>query len=307
MPKHDIVGLGLANVDIVMQREEMPTWENPGLTLGFALADGGPAGTACAVASILGVPSGFIDTIGNDEMAAHKLNKLEEAGVDVSRLVKRDNPEDHVVIVYVQESTGERYFSFVEGFLSQPLQPDELDRDYITSAEYLHLDCTHPKAAMQAARWMHEAGKQVVLDASATNRPVPGYIREMVKATDVLICGSGFGPMLTGKSDVWDVGRAILDIGPRVVVQTEGVEGNYTVTRDDEFHVPAFKVDVVDTCGAGDVFHGAYLVGLVNEWDLKRTATFASAVSAIHSTVLGNRKGIPSMAEVEAFIERRKS
>lgn len=305
MPENDIIGLGLANVDVVIRRDKMPTWEDPGLTSGFALADGGPAGTACAVAATFGVPSGLIDTIGNDEIAEIKRKSLVRAGVDVSHMVKREGPEDHVVIVYVQEETGDRFFSFVKGFLSQPLLPDELDRDYITAAQYLHLDCTHPKAALQAARWMHEEGKTVVLDASATDRPVPGYIRELVGETDVLICGSGFGAMLTGDKDLYQAGRAILDIGPRIVVQTEGVDGSYTVTRDEEFHIPAFEIDVIDTCGAGDVFHGAYLVGLVKDWDLKRIATFASAVAGIHSTVLGNRKGIPTMEEVEAFLRER--
>lgn len=305
MSEHEIVGLGIANVDVVIRLENMPRWEDPGLASGFALADGGPAGTACVVAAMFGVPTCFIDTVGDDEMAAHKLAKLEEAGVDVSRLVKRDGPEDHVVIVYVREKTGDRYFSFVKGFLSQPIRPVELDRDYITSAQYLHLDCTHPEAALQATRWMHEAGKTVVLDASATDQAIPDYVRELVAETDVLICGSGFGPMLTGEKDIWQAGKTILDIGPRIVVQTEGIDGSYTVSRDEEFHTSAFKVDVVDTTGAGDVFHGAYLVGLVKGWDLRKIANFASAVSAIHCTFLGNRKGIPSMAEVDAFLKER--
>lgn len=79
----------------------------------------------------------------------------------------------------------------------------------------------------------------------------------------------------------------------------------FAVTHDDEFHRPAFQVEVIDTTGAGDVFHGAYLVGLVKGWDLRRTARFASAVSAIHCTVLGNRKGVPSMDAVEAFLRTR--
>jgi len=305
MPRRDIVGLGIANVDVVMRRDDMPTWENPGVTSGFAIADGGPAGTACVISAMFGVPTGFIDTIGDDEMAAHKLSKLKEAGMDLSRLIEREGPEDHIVLVFVQEETGDRFFSFVKGFLSRPIRPDELDRDYITGAQYLHLDCTHPAAALQAARWMHEAGKTVVLDGSATNRPVPDYIRELVEETDVLICGSGFGHMLTGNADLWEAGEAVLDIGPRIVVQTEGADGSYTVTRDEKFHTPAFQIDVIDTTGAGDVFHGAYLVGLVKGWDLTEIATFSSAVSAIHSTVLGNRKGIPSMEEVEAFIRER--
>ena len=302
----DVIGLGIAVVDVVVRLEQMPSWDNPGMISGFALADGGPAGTACAVAATFGVKAGFIDTMGKDEMAARKLRSLEQAGVETSRIIHRDAPEDHVVIVYVQEKTGERYFSFLRGFLSQPVQPEELDRDYLTSARYLHLDGSHPKAALQAARWMHEAGKSVVLDAASTNRAVPEWMRSLVAETDVLICGSGFGTMLTGHEDPWQAGQAILDIGPRIAVQTEGVNGSYTVSRDDQFHTPAFKVDVVDTTGAGDVFHGAYLVGLVKGWDLRRTAIFASAVSAIHCTVLGNRKGIPGMEEVETFIRERE-
>jgi len=301
----DIIGLGIAVVDVVINLERMPRWDDPGMVGGFALADGGPAGTACAVAATLGVRTGFIDTVGNDEMAARKLRSLEQAGVDISRMVRRDTPEDHVVIVYVQEKTGERYFSFLRGFLSQTVLPEELDRDYVTSARYLHLDGSHPKAALQAARWMHEAGKSVVLDAAATNRAIPEWMRALVAETDVLICGSGFGTMLTGYEDRWQAGRAILDIGPRIVVQTEGANGSYIVSPDDQFHTPAFKVDVVDTTGAGDVFHGAYLVGLVRDWDPMRITTFASAVSAIHCTVLGNRKGIPDMEEVDAFIQER--
>ncbi|HEY90716.1 MAG TPA: carbohydrate kinase family protein [Dehalococcoidia bacterium] len=301
----DVIGLGIAVVDVVLSLERMPRWDDPGMVSGFALADGGPAGTACAVAATLGVRAGFIDTVGNDEMAARKLHSLEHAGVDISHIISREAPEDHVVIVYVQEKTGERYFSFLRGFLSQSVQPEELDRDYLTSARYLHLDGCHPKAALQASRWMHGAGKSVVLDAASTSQPVPEYMQALVAETDVLICGSGFGTMLTGHRDLWQSGRALLDIGPHIVVQTEGVNGSYTVSPDDQFHTPAFEVDVIDTTGAGDVFHGAYLVGLVRGWDLRRIATFASAVAAIHCTTLGNRKGIPSMQEVEEFLRER--
>ena len=301
----EIIGLGMDCVDVALRRDTMPTWEDPGVTRGFALANGGPAGTACAVAARFGVPTGFVDTLGNDEMTAFRLNALTVAGVDVSRMVKRDGPETRISIVYVQEKTGERFFSFHQDMFSHPIEPEELDRDYITSARYLHLDGCHPRAALVAARWMKKAGKSVVLDAAKTNRPVHDSMRALVAETDVLICGSGFCPMLTGQSDIWEAGRATLDIGPQIVVQTEGLDGSYTVTTDETFHTPAFEVDVIDTCGAGDVFHGAYLVGLVKDWDLRRIARFASAVSAIHCTELGNRKGVPRMEDAELFLETR--
>ena len=303
----EVVGLGLAIVDVVLRVDRMPDWDDPRGLLDFALADGGPAGTACFVASTFGLRTGFVDTVGDDELGEHRRRSLERGGVDTSRLVPREGPEDHVVVVYVDASTGERVFSFRQGFLSRPLSPAELDREYIESARILHLDGSQAEAALAAARWMKQAGGTVVLDAAATSHKVLEPARALVAETDILICGSGFAPRLTGEKDVWQAGRAALDLGPRVVVQTEGAEGSYTVARqtgarDAEFHTPAFEVDVVDTTGAGDTFHGAYLVGLARGWSLERCASFSSAVAALHCTVLGNRKGIPSMDEVEALM-----
>ena len=298
----DVVGLGLAIVDVVLRVDRMPAWEDPRGLLDFTLADGGPAGTACFVASTFGLRTGFVDTVGDDDLGAHRRRSLERAGVDTSRLVPREGAEDHVVVVYVDAATGERVFSFRRGFLSRPVTVDDLDREYIESARILHLDGSHGAAALTAARWMKESGGTVVLDAAATSHEVLEPARALVAETDVLICGSGFAPMLTGEDDVWRAGRAALDLGPRVVVQTEGARGSYTVSSDAEFHTPAFDVDVVDTTGAGDTFHGAYLVGLARGWALERCASFSSAVAALHCTVLGNRKGIPSMDQVEALM-----
>jgi len=310
--RHEVIGLGLAIVDVVLRVERMPEWDDPRGLLDFALADGGPAGTACFVASTFGLRTGFVDTVGDDDLGEHRRRSLERAGVDTSRLVPREGPEDHVVVVYVDASTGERVFSFRRGFLSRPLTAAELDRAYIESAPILHLDGSHSEAALAAARWMKQSGGTVVLDAAATSHKVLEPARALVAETDVLICGSGFAPMLTGEEDVWRAGRAALELGPRVVVQTEGANGSYTVSRgadarragarDAEFHTPAFEVDVVDTTGAGDTFHGAYLVGLARGWSLQRCASFSSAVAALHCTVLGNRKGIPSMDDALALM-----
>lgn len=98
MSAPDIVGLGSANIDVVLRLRDMPRWENPHVLRGFTLADGGPAGTACVVASVLGEGTGVIDTFGHDEIAAIKRSKLEEAGVDLSHAVLREAPENHITI-----------------------------------------------------------------------------------------------------------------------------------------------------------------------------------------------------------------
>jgi sugar/nucleoside kinase (ribokinase family) len=131
----------------------------------------------------------------------------------------------------------------------------------------------------------------VVLDAHKAKGGVTGGIRRLLEHVSVLIGGSGFAQALTGRSEVWDAGAAVLDAGPSIFVQTEAERGCYTVTREERFHSPAFEVGVIDTTGAGDVFHGAYLVGLLRDWDLKRTAQFSNAAAAINCTTLGGRSG----------------
>ena len=127
----------------------------------------------------------------------------------------------------------------------------------------------------------------------------------LVELTDVLISGAGFVQALTGISDTLTAGAAALRFGPRLIVQTEGAGGSYTVAAHERFHTPAFAAPVVDTTGAGDVFHGAYIVGLLHGWDLRGIAQFATAVAAIKCAKLGGRAGIPSLAETQAFLKTR--
>ncbi len=233
------------------------------------------------------------------------MHSFVENGVDLSQMVHRDAPDDQVFFVFVQAETGERVFGGYEGVGGSALKVGELDRTYITSAPYLHLDGFHHEAALQAAKWARGAGTYVVFDGHKTEGPVPERTRRLIEHVDVLICGSGFAQGLTGIQDAEEARQAVLEMGPRICVQTEGAEGSYTVTASESFHTPAFRVKVVDTTGAGDVFHGAFIVGLLHGWDLRQIAQFSTAVSAIKCTKLGGRVGIPRFEEVMAFLRER--
>ncbi|MFO7695807.1 MAG: carbohydrate kinase family protein [Anaerolineae bacterium] len=304
--KPQIVGLGLATLDVLIRTQDMPNWEHGARFDAFGFDGGGPVGTAMCAAARLGARVGFVGTAGNDHVADLKVELLTEFDVDISRLLRRDQPEDQVVIVYVDSRTGERVFSGFGRPRQNTLRPDELDKDYILSADYLHLEGMHPEAALQAAKWMHEAGKPVVLDGSKTQEPdVRPFHRELIPYVTILICGEGFGRALAGVEGLYEAGERILEMGPSIVVQTEGADGSYTVTRDERFHTPAYPVEVVDTTGAGDVFHGAYIVGMLHGWDLRTVARFSTAVSALKCTKLGGRGPIPNYGQVESFLRER--
>jgi len=310
MSRFDVIGLGLSTLDILVRLGELPTWEHGAPLSGVRLDGGGPVGTAMVAAARLGARVGYIGQAGTDRIAELKLETMVEAGIDLSHLVRREGPETAVILVTVHEQTGERVFSSLRSrkdgqFSPETLKPEELDRDYILSADYLHLDGSHQAAAYVAAGWMQAAGKTVVYDGGKTNGGVPDETRRVISRVDVLIGGQGFVPALTGIDDPVRAGRAALNLGPRIVVQTAGEEGSWTTTRDEEFATPAFPVDVVDTTGAGDVFHGAYIVGLIHGWSLRQVAQFSAAVASIKCTRLGGRLGIPNMEQTLAFLRAR--
>lgn len=300
-----IIGLGMATIDIVARMDE--TWQ-PGSAIEELIIDGGGMACNAAVAAQrLGVLSGFVGTFGSDRLGQLKLQFLEEQGVDVSHILRLESDEDQVVLVEVNALNGERYFHPLAALWRQPrrdLLPAELDRDYLTGADFLLIDGFHPQAALQAARWMRAARKKVMLDANISHGPPSEALRALVMETDYLVVSTGFCQALTGIKERHAAMVAAHILGPAVIVQTEGTGGSFTHTREgDDFHTPALPIKITDTTGAGDVFHGAYLAGLSWGWDLRRIASFASAAAALKCQKLG-REGFPTLAEVEKIISR---
>ena len=152
--------------------------------------------------------------------------------------------------------------------------------------------------ALEAARWAREHGVIVSVDASSV---LPG-IDVLIGLTDYLVTSAWFPELFTGLSDYDAAARQLLDLGPSVVVVTLGENGSRTWTRECSFARSAFKVRAVDTTGAGDVFHGAYIYGITRGWDLGYLADFASAAAAMKCRRLGGQAGIPTLKELHSFL-----
>jgi ribokinase len=301
MTPPDLIGLGMASLDILVRAPEPGAW-HMGIPLdGLTIEGGGMACNAMVAAQRLGAATAFIGTFGSDRLGQLKLQALQESGVDTRLVIRREGPDDQVVLVHVNSATGERSFYPLAAPGRRLIQTAELDQAALVQARYLLVDTTHPAAALQAARWMHTAGKQVMLDANAHHGPPAAEVHQLVRETDFLVCSSGFLQALTGQSGLEQAAAQALALGLRVVVQTEGAQGSHTFTRQESFHTPAVPIAVVDTTGAGDAFHGAFLVGLLRGWDLPEIARFSSAAGALACRALG-RSRFPTIDEVYALM-----
>ena len=224
--------------------------------------------------------------------------QLQREGIDTSHMVVEEGTRSQYSHVIVERPTGKRTVVYVPGGGSQ-LRVDELDRQAITSGRILHLDGYQKEASIAAARWAREAGMKVMLDAGGVR---PG-MRILAELADYLVTSETFAHDFTSETSIEAAARKMLGADTAAVVVTAGDRGGFCVTRDAEFSYPAFQVDVVDTTGAGDVFHGAFDYGILERWDLRRVLRFASAVAALKCRSLGGRAGIPSLEETRRFLE----
>lgn len=298
MKKFDVIGVGYSSVDYLGIVEEYPPPSDIKMPMTqFIKQGGGPVATALVALSRLGAKTAFVGKMGDDEFGNFMKEELKKENVDISHVVTEPGASSQFAFIIVDRATGKRTILWSQSNVSQ-LKESEIHGDFITSASILHLDGLQMEAALVSARWAKEAGMTVVLDGDTLR---PG-IDELVKLTHILITSQHFALQFTGEKSIDDAINKMRSLGPRIVGVTLGNEGSVIYWEGNKIHKPAFKVDVVDTTGAGDVFHGAFIYGLLKNWDIEKTAEFANAVAAMKCRKLGGRAGIPNLEEALAFI-----
>ncbi len=259
---------------------------------------GGPVATALVALSRLGVSVSYFGKLGSDELSRFVLEDFIKEGVDVSRVIKEEGAGPHFAFVVADERSGQRTIWWTDEQVSQ-VKPEEIDREFIAQAKFLLVDEYQFEAALEAARLARQVGVQIVLDAERPNRQ---GIEKLIQLTDILIVPEEFAFGFGGSNELGSSVQSLLNLGPSVVVVTQGKKGSFCKTAEKSFHQSAFQVEVVDTTGCGDVFHGAFIYGMLKGWPLEVILEFSNAVAALNCRGLGGRGSAPALKEVEAFL-----
>lgn len=299
--RYDVVGLGCACLDFLGIVPHLPDQDEQVWMSDSTQQGGGMVSTALVTLSRLGASTAFVGKIGDDTAGRVVKEEFDLYGVDSEHLIMDSVATSPVSMILVDESTGQR--TIMAGGSAVAMSPSEVPAEMVASAKYLHLDNTNRQAALAAARLARDSGVPVVLDADTMSPP--DELEDLLRLTDYLIASEVFADELTGLADPSAAAQALSGYGSTVTVVTLGEAGSLTRTGGRSFHMPAFPVDVVDTTGAGDVYHGAFIFGLLREWKLEKTTEFASAVAAMSCTRLGGRQGIPTLDEAISFLRER--
>lgn len=305
LPKYDVVGLGVSTIDLLMLVDEFPDQEMVLRAHDSVLAGGGPVATAMVTLARLGARTAMADRLGDDWRGNLIVEEFRREGVDTGPLVIAHGSSSSIASILVRKRDGARTIIYSPGDAAD-LLPGELAEEDLLSASILHLNGRHLESSVSLAKAARKRGVRVSFDGGAHRyRP---ELDELLKLTDISIVAREFAASFAGgMQDIGEAAARLLAAGPEIVVITGGSEGCWVFEKGGAaFHQPAFLLtSVLDTTGAGDAFHGAFLFGIVQGWSLPECAVAASAVAAMSTRKLGGRSALPSLSELHDFLADR--
>jgi sugar/nucleoside kinase (ribokinase family) len=293
----DVVGIGENSVDLVYR---VPHFAGAGdkirATACRRLLGGQVATTLCTCAA-LGLRTRYVGTFGSDEHGRLVRAELEQRGVDTTPALVRYAPNRHAVIL-VDERNGERTVVWQRD-PALTLRPDQVTSEQLAGARLLHVDNVDEDAAIAAARLGRDAGMIVTTDIDQVGPNTPA----LLAAATFPILAERVPQALTGETDAARALRAMRTLHQGMLCVTLGSNGSMLLVDDTLHHVPAFRVEAVDTTGAGDVFRGALIFSLLRGDGPEDMLRFANAAAAVSCTREGAIAGVPALDEIRRLLQ----
>ncbi len=292
----DVVGVGLNATDTLIPVHHYPA---AGSKVEFRSANvlpGGQVATAMVACQSWGLRTRYVGKVGDDLAATLHRSEFANHGVETHLLTAQGCPSQQAFILV--DDAGERTVLWKRDD-RLALQPGDLQRHWILEARALHVDGHDTAAAIAAASWARSAGIPVIADLDEL---YPG-VDALLPLIDYFITSRDIPGRITGESDLRKSLAAVRSkYGARLTAATLGQEGVLAYDGARFHYAPAFRVDAVDTTGAGDIFHAGFIYGLLRGWPLPRQLEFACAAAALNCTGIGARGHIAPLTEIDKLI-----
>ena len=328
----DIVGIGASTLDRFIVVDHFPTGREVQQAISSTTDGGGPVATALATAGKYGSCTIMIDRIGDDMVGRYILEDFHKYNVNTEGIQVDADAKSGTATILVKQKTGERAVFFERATATEP-EFLEAHKQLIESAYILHINGRHRKLMRSAMAVAKEVGTIISLDGGAQRYDED--MKPITEASHIVIVARDYAEKYTGTTNLEDACRIIHERGAFIAGVTDGANGSYFVWPDGTFYrcEPFTQSTVVDTTGAGDSFHGAFLANLVHtinhmkgqdttsttkhdrasihavellkacaHSDLEKAAIFASAVASLNTQGIGGRSPLPTLKSVQELI-----
>jgi sulfofructose kinase len=295
-PKLDVVGVGLNATDTFIPVAHYPERGSKVEFRSAQVLPGGQVATAMIACQQWGLRTRYVGKVGDDNAASLHRAEFARAGVEAHLFTAPGCPSQQAFILV--DDSGERTVLWKRDD-RLTLRPEELQQDWIVNARALHVDGHDTAAAATAAGWARAAKIPIIADVDEL---YPG-VETLLKTVDYLITSRDIPGRLMQEPDLKKSLPALLKrFSSRLTAATLGEEGVLAWDGSQFHYAPAFRIQPVDTTGAGDIFHAAFIYALLQGWPLPRQLDFACAAAALNCTALGARAGIQPVEAIDHLI-----
>ena len=307
--RYDYVAMGFYTFDCLgWPFEVVPDGGGTNFLREITLAVSGAAGTAAIVAAKLGLKTLAVGGYGRDMMGDWAVHRLEHFGVDTSAIQRFDDAPSSSSIVLTRWD-GTRPALHVKGATGR-FAVSPADFDAVTDTRVFHLGGVGLMDAMDGAanaalmRHAKARGCITTVDIFAGSADDLPDVAAVLPWTDYFIPSVEEARALTGAEALDEMAAVFMKLGAGACIFTLGGDGAYY--RDKTglcFTIPAYNVEVICTCGCGDVFNAGFAAGLLNGMSAQDAVRLAQAASALNATGLGSQAGVVSLADTLAFMK----
>ena len=292
----DLVGVGLNATDTLIPLITYPSRGSKVEYRNASVLPGGQTATTVVACQSWGLTTRYVGKLGEDDASRLHRAAFERAGVE-AQLATVPGGASPQSLILVDEGGERTVLCRRDDRLL--LKPSDLRREWIVNARALHVDGYETAAATLAADWARDAGIPVIADLDETYAGV----EKLIENIDYLIVSRDFPCRLMADSDLESALRRMQHrFGCRLTAATLGEEGVLAWDGKRFHHRPAYRVPVVDTTGAGDIFHAGFIYGLLRGWTLDRQLDFSCAAAAMNCMASGARGGIRQVGAIEELM-----
>jgi ribokinase len=295
----DVVGFGALNLDKLFKVNMIAKKEEEGTVLDFKESAGGSAANTIVGLARLELKTGFIGKVASDREGKYLLDEFRKEGVDVNGIAVMEGGRSGSVMGFI-DPQGDRAL-YVDPGVNDHIDFKDINLDYVSGTEFLHLSSFVGENPFKAQKQLIEqlSSVKTSFDPGAIYaRKGLNSIKPIIRRSYVLFPNGIEVKLLTGQ-DYREGARTLTELGANIVAVKLGKQGCYVTDGKETYLIEAYRVEAVDTTGAGDAFCAGFLYGLIKRKELYECGKLGNFVASRCISKMGARTGLPRLAELK--------
>ncbi|GIO20238.1 2-dehydro-3-deoxygluconokinase [Oceanobacillus oncorhynchi subsp. incaldanensis] len=285
----------------------------------FSMGIGGAESNVAIGLARLNHKVGWISRLGNDEFGKYILSVIRGEGVDISKVQFDNQAPTGIYFKELRKPNDVRIQYYRKGSAASKMDKNDLDKNYIKRATYLHITGITPALSDNCYKMILEAisiaklhGVSVVFDPNLRKQlwkedRAKKILLEIALQSDIFLPGLNEGKFLTGYENPKDICEYFKNLGVSTVVVKAGKDGAYLMCDKVFKHIKGIKVDdEVDPVGAGDGFAAGFLSGLIDKLSTEEAVKRGNVIGAFVITQHGDVEGLPDKQEIHDFLSDKE-